>query len=108
MSTTEGEGASGRQGLTARIRQLRRTFPAVTTSSVATDPAPGAVTSRGPAHVQALEARIADLEQMVQGLQDAFFRESQRHEKRIAELEARTDPAALAVALSKNARERGL
>ena len=96
---------SSRHGLTARIKQMARTLPA---SSPAT-PASDAETRRPPAQVQAaLEARVADLEQMVQGLQDAVFRESHRQEKRIEELEARTDPAALAVALSKNARERGL
>lgn len=97
---------SGRQGLTARIRQIRRTFPTAAGSSGPADPAPGAPT--GQAQVDALQRRIAELEQLVQGFQDAVFRESQRHEKRIAELEARTEPAALAVALSKNARERGL
>ncbi len=99
---------SGRQGLTARIRQMARTFPAPPVPSAAEDSSPGAAGRRVPAQVQALQARVAELEQMVQGLQDAVFRESHRHEKRIEELEARTEPAALAVALSKNARERGL
>ncbi|MGI9184742.1 MAG: hypothetical protein ACR2GZ_07230 [Solirubrobacteraceae bacterium] len=99
---------SGRQGLTARIRQMARTFPAPPAPSAAEDSGPGADVRRVPAEVQALQARVAELEQMVQGLQDAVFRESHRHEKRIEELEARTEPAALAVALSKNARERGL
>jgi hypothetical protein len=93
---------SGRQGLTARIKQMARTFPPQPASAGAEE------AGREPAQVQALQARIAELEQMVQGLQDAVFRESHRHEKRIEELEARTEPAALAVALSKNARERGL
>jgi hypothetical protein len=99
---------SGRQGLTARIRQMARTFPPQSPSTGAEDSPSGADTGGQPAQVQALQARIAELEDMVQGLQDAVFRESHRHEKRIEELEARTEPAALAVALSKNARERGL
>jgi hypothetical protein len=37
-----------------------------------------------------------------------MYRESQRQEKRIEELEARLDPAELSVALSKDARKRGL
>jgi hypothetical protein len=37
-----------------------------------------------------------------------MYRESQRLSGRITELEARTDPAAIAAALSKNARKRGL
>ena len=37
-----------------------------------------------------LEARVADLERLVEGLQDAVYRESERHEKLIAELQAQT------------------
>jgi hypothetical protein len=54
------------------------------------------------------EARIAHLEQLVQGLQDSVYRDSQRQDKRIAEIEKRLDPATLAAALSKDARDRGL
>ena len=56
---------------------------------------------------RALEARISHLEALLEGLQDSVHRESARQSKRIAELEARTEPAALAVALSRNARNRG-
>jgi hypothetical protein len=55
-----------------------------------------------------LRTRVAHLEALVQGLQDAVYRESQRQDKRLTELEARTDPAALAAALSEDARQRGL
>ena len=48
------------------------------------------------------------MEALVQGLQDSVHRESTRQSKRIAELEARIDPAALHRALSEDARERGL
>ena len=58
--------------------------------------------------VRALEARIEHLEQLVQGLQDSVHRESSRQTKRVAELEARIQPAALGKALSDDARERGL
>jgi BMFP domain-containing protein YqiC len=58
--------------------------------------------------LRALEARIARLEQVVQGLQDSVHRESTRLSKRIGELEARTQPAALGRALSEDARKRGL
>jgi hypothetical protein len=45
---------------------------------------------------------------MVQGLQDSVHREATRQGKRIADLEARVEPAALGRALSDDARERGL
>ena len=56
----------------------------------------------------ALEVRMAHLEQLVEGLQDSVHREMLRHEKRIADLEARIEPAELGKALSRDARDRGL
>jgi hypothetical protein len=91
-----------REGLIARIRQIRRV------SAAAHEPA--APSTSGPDHDQlrALEGRIAHLEQLVQGLQDSMHRESTRLSKRIGELEARIQPAALGKVLSDDARKRGL
>ena len=91
-----------RERLIARIRQIRRTAAASVTA-----PGKGAPTDDAPA-LQALQTRVQELEQLVEALQDSVHRESERQGKRIAELEARTQPAALSVALSKDARERGL
>ncbi len=88
-----------REGLIARLKQTRRL---VTPAGLAP------VTDTDPARVRALETRISHLEALLEGLQDSVHRESARQSKRIAELEARTEPAALAVALSRNARDRGL
>ena len=55
-----------------------------------------------------LRTRLAHLEQLVQGLQDSVHRGSERHEKRMSDMEKRLDPAALAAALDNDARERGL
>jgi hypothetical protein len=96
MSTPE------REGLIARIRQIRRLAAAPQSS-----PPPSAVDPQF-AEIRALEARLAHLEQLLQGLQDSVHRESQRQSKRIAELEAQIKPAALGKALSNHARERGL
>ena len=96
MSTRE------RESLIARIRQLRRAFA---------DPdRHGRTATSGPGQdeLRALEARIAHLEQLVQGLQDSVHRESTRLGKRVGELEARIEPAALGRVLSDDARERGL
>lgn len=92
-------------GLVGRIRQIRR--------SIAT-PDPLAQLQRPPenepdsARIASLQARVTDLEQLVQGLQDSVYRESKRQDRWISELEARIDPAALAAALSADARDRGL
>ena len=91
-----------REPLIARVRQLRRVF---------TDADRGERTpTSGPGQdaLRALESRIAHLEQLVEGLQDSVHRESTRLGKRVGELEARIQPAALGRALSEDARERGL
>jgi hypothetical protein len=55
-----------------------------------------------------LERRLEHVEALVEGLQDAVHRDSIRHEERMAELERKTEPEALAKALSEDARRRGL
>ena len=91
-----------REGLIARIRQIRRV------SARAGEPARPSTSGPGQDELRALAARIAELEQLVQGLQDSVHRESTRQGKRIAELEARIQPGVLGRALSEDARERGL
>jgi hypothetical protein len=58
--------------------------------------------------LQALEGRIADLERLVEGLQDSVHRESERHSKLIAELRGQVQPGAMGAALAEDARNRGL
>jgi uncharacterized coiled-coil protein SlyX len=91
-----------REGLIARIGQLRGAAKA---AEQLRKPRGG---DANPDRLGALEIRITHLEQLVQGLQDSVHRESSRHAKRIAELEARIQPATLGKALSDDARARGL
>jgi hypothetical protein len=91
-----------REGLLVRIRQMRRAAAAADTRPTAGAPDPD------PGRLPALEARVAHLEELLEGLQDSVHRESQRQTRKLAQLEAQLEPAALAVALSRNARERGL
>jgi uncharacterized coiled-coil protein SlyX len=58
--------------------------------------------------IDALEGRVADLEGLVEGLQDAVHRESVRRDEQASRLERRVEPRELARALSDDARERGL
>jgi hypothetical protein len=83
-----------REGLIARVKQIRLT-------GAADDPRSSANLSRPQA-----APTLSDLE--LRGLQDSVHREAVRHEGRLSDLEARTEPSALAVALSRDARERGL
>ncbi len=91
------------EGLVARIRQLRDALP---TPDVVARLAATPSGDRDQPPLAALEARVADLEQLVQGLQDSVYRETQRQDRRMSELEARLDPVALVALLSQDARDR--
>jgi hypothetical protein len=91
-----------RERLLARIRQLRRSGPGADgqerRSTVGT----------GDDRLPALEARIAHLEGLVEGLQDSVHRESERHARLIGELQAQTQPGVMSASLAEDARSRGL
>ena len=90
-----------REGLIARIRQIRRAAaPRERPTSDADDPRAD--------RLQALEARVAHVEQLLEGLQDSVHRESERHEKLIAELQTQVQPEAMRAALAEDTRSRGL
>lgn len=91
-----------REGLIARIRQVRRL------ARPADAPARQSTVEPQDDRMQALEARVAHLEQLVQGLQDSVHRESERHGKLIAELQGQIQPGAMGSALAEDARSRGL
>jgi len=90
-----------REGLIARIRQIRRV------SAVRDEPIPEADAAQSE-RLRSLEGRVAHLEQMVEGLQDSVHRESERHGQLIAELHAQIQPGAMSAALADDARHRGL
>lgn len=91
-----------REGLIARIRQVRRVAKAA-------DAAPRHATVEPQADpIKALEARVTHLERLVEGLQDSVHRESERHGKLIADLQAQVQPGAMGTALAEDARSRGL
>jgi hypothetical protein len=100
-----------RAGLIARIRHLHHVTADMTDMTDMTDTQPppaSAAPAADPRRIHDLETRIEALEGLVQGLQDSVYRESERQSRRIGELEAQIQPAALNVALSRDARERGL
>ena len=55
----------------------------------------------------ALEARVAHLEAMVEGLQDSVHRDSLRVNAQLDDLLKKLDPAELSRALSQEQRKRG-
>jgi hypothetical protein len=91
-----------RERLLARIRQLRRSGQAADGQDRRSTV--GTRDDRLPA----LEARVAHLERLLEGLQDSVHRESERHAKLIGELQAQTQPGAMGAALAEDARSRGL
>jgi uncharacterized coiled-coil protein SlyX len=103
---------SGLPGLLDRVVHLRRRKEedadprdpgAADTVAPATD-TPAAY----PVRIEELEERIADLETLVEGLQDSVHRESVRREHQISRLETKTEPSEINRALSREARERGI
>ncbi|HWF23995.1 MAG TPA: hypothetical protein VG275_01005 [Solirubrobacteraceae bacterium] len=91
-----------REGLIARVKQIR------TAAVAGASPAGDHDDLARATNLHDLELRITHLEHQVRGLQDSVHRENVRYAGQIADLSARLEPAALAVALQKNARERGL
>jgi hypothetical protein len=91
-----------RESLIARIRQLRRVSPDPEKSGRGVSERPDQP------RVEALEARVAHLERLVEGLQDSVHRETLRQGRLIAELQEQVEPGAMGAALNKDARDRGL
>jgi len=91
-----------REKLIARIRNLRRA------AALSDTRAPVPAGKLDPDRLNALEARIAHLEQLLEGFQDSVHREATRQGKRINDIEAQIQPAALGAALDKDVRDRGL
>jgi uncharacterized coiled-coil protein SlyX len=91
-----------RENVIARIRQMRRA------GGTAATPAAARIENPASDRLDALQARMAHLESLIEGLQDSVHRESDRQGKLIAQLQAQVDPAAMGAALRRDARERGL
>jgi hypothetical protein len=64
--------------------------------------------ARATRHERDLTERVERLEAVIEGLQDAIYRQAQQHDRDVGELRRRTDPAEIARALSEDARRRGL
>jgi hypothetical protein len=92
---------SDRDGLIARIRQARRV-------ATARDQPKDFAEVPPIDQLRALEARVAHVERLLEGLQDSVHRESERHAKMIADLQAQVQPGAMGAALADDARHRGL
>lgn len=91
-----------REKLLRRIRQIRRAATPPDDRRLNDAPDPQWV------RLEALEVRVAHLEQLLEALQDSVHRESERHAELIAALQAQVTPGAMSAALAKDARNRGL
>ncbi len=102
-SPGDPSGAAARRvGVLNRVVQLGRRRRAA-------EEADAQPPSEGPEQrIQALEQRLERLEALLEGLQDAVHRQSIRERARIDALEKKIEPAEIARALSRDARERGL
>jgi predicted RNase H-like nuclease (RuvC/YqgF family) len=95
-----------RERLLRRIRQIRGAAVARENQGEEAESDPAVASD--PARIQALEARVAHLEELLEGLQDSVHRESERQSRLIAELQAQVEPSAMSAALALHARHRGL
>jgi hypothetical protein len=64
--------------------------------------------NQDPARLESMEKRVEHLEAMVEGLQDAVYRESIRQGREIDELQKKAEPAEIRRALGRDAREHGI
>ena len=94
-------GPVRRVAIFGRVVQLRR-------GRRAPDAAPQAPAAEDERRIEALEERVDQLEALLEGLQDAVYRESIREGGRIDALEKRTEPSEISRALNRDARERGV
>jgi uncharacterized coiled-coil protein SlyX len=90
-----------RDGLIARIRQVRRV-------ATVRDPSKADFELPQDERMRALEGRVGHLEQLLEGLQDSVHREAERHAGMIAELQTQVQPEAMRASLADDARNRGL
>jgi hypothetical protein len=58
--------------------------------------------------LESLRRRVDHLEATLEGLQDSVFRESQRHQAEIQELQRQIEPGAMSQSIEADARKRGL
>jgi hypothetical protein len=85
-----------------RVVSMRRRAP------VAADQAPTTRPSSPADELSALRVRLDHLEAALEGLQDAVYRDAQRHARELAQLRHEIQPAEMARALSTEARRRGV
>jgi hypothetical protein len=91
-----------RSRLLDRVVALRNPRPGAPTEPAAGPPAPSTDA------LSALQTRIDHLEAALEGLQDAVYRDAQRHDRELAELRRELQPGRIAQSLSGDARRRGL
>ena len=88
------------RAIVERLRELKSSRPPAPVREPADD-------LGSEARIGVLEQRIQHLEHALEGLQDAVDRQHVLQDDRIAELRRRTEPVAMARALSEDARKRG-
>jgi hypothetical protein len=101
MNERQRAGPMSREhfGLLRRVSSLMRPAPS------REQPPPDAPVTTAD---QGVEARLDRLESMLEDLQDATYRQSQRHDAEMEELRRSLQPEELTRALSSDARRRGL
>lgn len=103
----EGQAAT-ESGIASRTDRLKAKLRVPSGKDRPSSPPPEASARADGDGVAELRDRLAHLEQVVEGLQDAIHRHSMRLDQEMHELRERTRPGQMARALSDDARKRGL
>jgi hypothetical protein len=103
-----GNSGNDRRWSQRRTRILDRVVSLRHSPVAATDPAATAAESPPADELSTMRARLDQLEAALEGLQDAVYRDSQRHARELAELRHAIQPAEMARSLSGEARRRGV
>lgn len=101
---TSGPMSPQHAGLRRRIAALLRP----TIAPVASDRVDAPAVPDVDVDARALQRRVARLEALVESLQDALYRHAQLQDERDEALHRKTEPEAIARALSADERRRGL
>jgi hypothetical protein len=103
-----GKAGDHRRRLQKRTRIVDRVVSLRHSAAAAPPPEPAPLQSPSVDELSAIRTRLDRLEAAFEGLQDAVYRDAQRHARELAELRHALQPAEMARSLSGDARRRGL
>jgi hypothetical protein len=103
-----GKSGDHRRRLQKRTRIVDRVVSLRHHAPTASEREPTALQGPSVDELSAIRTRLDQLEAAFEGLQDAVYRDAQRHARELAELRHAIQPSEMARSLSGDARRRGI